>query len=131
MSFGAAAEVFDNNLEAGETLAKGIKTGCAASVKFGLSVTNPEAAKAADYIYIGIDYAIDRALVGKEQAAKNAIIQTAVTTIFNEIKFKDLDGRTIADYTENRIGKVTFPMLRKAFQNNEQVQFALSKIIKE
>ncbi|MCK4347280.1 MAG: hypothetical protein KAW47_01570, partial [Thermoplasmatales archaeon] len=131
MSFGAAAEVFDNNLEAGEILAEGIKDGCEASVKFGLSVTNPEAAKAADYIYIGIDYAVDRALVGKEQAVKNAIIQTAVTTIFNEIKFKYLGDRTITDYTENRIGKVTFPMLQKAFQNNEQVQFALSKIIKE
>ena len=131
MSFGAAAEVFENNLAAGEILAEGIKDGCEASVKFGLGVTNPEAAKAADYIYLGVDYAVDRALLGEEQAAKNAIVNAVVTTIFNEIKFGDLGDRTIADYTENRIGKVTFPMLQKVFKNDKQIQFLSSKIIKE
>jgi len=131
MSFGAAAEVFEGNLEAGEILAKGIKDGCEASVKFGLGVTNPTAAKAADYIYIGVDYAIDRVLVGEEEATKNAIINAAVTTVFNEVKFKDLGDRTIADYTKNRIGKVTFPMLQEALQNNDQLQFLVSKAIKE
>jgi Tol biopolymer transport system component len=131
MSFGAAAEVFENNLEAGEILAEGIKDGCEASVNLGLGVTNPVAAKAADYVYILVDYAVDRELVGEEQAAKNAVVNAVVTTTFNEIKFGDLGDRTIADYTENRIGKVTFPMLQKAFQNNENLQFALSKIIKE
>ena len=99
-------------------------------MKLGVSVINPKAAKALDYIYLGVDYAVDRALVGEEQAIKNAIVKTAVTTIFNKVKFEDLGGRTIADYTENRIGKLTFPMLQKAFRNNEQLQFELSKIIK-
>ena len=130
MSFGAAAEVFEGNLEAGVTLAKGIKDGCEASVKLGLKVINPTAAKAADYIYIGVDYVVDRMLVGEEQAARNAVIRTAVTAIFNEIKFADFGGRTIADYTNNRIGKITFPIMQKAFQNNEQLQWALSKVLK-
>lgn len=131
MSFSAAAEVFENNLEAGEILANGIKNGCEASVEIGISVTNPVAGKAVDYIYIGVDYAVDRVLEGKEQAVKNAIVSTVVRTIFNEIKIKDLGSRTIADYTKNRIGKVTFPMLQKIFQNNEQIQFTISRIIKE
>ncbi|MCL0098397.1 hypothetical protein M1O16_00820, partial [Dehalococcoidia bacterium] len=131
MSFRAASEVFLGNLEAGQILAEGIKKGSKASVKLGVSVINPKAAKALDYIYLGVNYAVDRALVGEEQAIKDAIVKTAVTTIFNKVKFEDLGGRTIADYTKNRIGKLTFPMLQKAFRNNEQLQFELSKIIKE
>ena len=131
MSFCAATEVFDNNLQVGEILAEGIKDGCEASVKFGLGVTNPAVAKVADYIYIGVDYAVDRTLVGEEEATKNAIIKAAVTTVFNQVKFKDLGDRTIADYTNNRIGRITFPMLQEAFHNNEQVLFLLSKAIKE
>jgi hypothetical protein len=131
MSFGAAAEVFENNLEAGEMWAEEIQKRSEVFVQIGLAAVNPVAAKAADYIYIGVDYAVDRVVVGEEEAFKSAIVNVVVTTIFNEIKFGDLGDRTIADYTENRIGKVTFPMLQEAFQNNEPFQFALSKIIKE
>ena len=53
-----------------------------------------------------------------------------VTTISNEIKFKDLGGRTIVDYTNNRVGKITFPILQNVFQSNEWRQFVFSKIIK-
>jgi hypothetical protein len=131
MSFAAAADVFEKNLEAAQILANGIKDGCEASVKFGLAVTNPVAAKAADYLYIGGDYAVDRILYGQEEAYKNAVVSAAVTVLFNVVPFEDLGGRTIADYTNNRIGKVTFPLLQKLFKNNEQAQFLLSKAVKE
>jgi hypothetical protein len=128
MSFRAANDIFIGNLEAGEMLAEGIKEGCEASVKLGLAVVNPTAGKVVDYLYIGTDYAIDR-LIGEEDATKDAIVKIAVTSIFNEVKFKEFDNRTLADYTNNRLGKVTFPLLQKAFQR-EEVQFTLSRIIK-
>ncbi|RZN36947.1 MAG: PKD domain-containing protein [Methanophagales archaeon ANME-1-THS] len=131
MSFAGAADVYIGNLEAGMILAEGIKDGCQASVKFGLSVVNPEAAKAADYVYNGVDFAVECVLLGEEQATKNLIVQTAVSALFNEIKIKELGGRTLSDYSKNKIGKVTFPMLQDTFKNNEEVQYALSKIIKE
>ena len=131
MSFAAAADVFEKNLEAAQILANGIKDGCEASVKFGLAVTNPVAAKAADYLYIGGDYVVDRILYGQEEAYKNAVVSAAVTVLFNEVPFDDLGGRTIADYTNNQIGKVTFPLLQKLFKNKAGVQFLLSKAIKE
>ena len=128
MSFQAANDIFIGNLEAGEMLAEGIKEGCEASVKLGLAIVNPTAGKVVDYLYIGTDYAIDR-LIGEEDATKNALVKIMVTTIFNEVKFKEFGNRTLADYTNNRVGKVTFPLLQDAFRS-EQVQFVLSRIIK-
>lgn len=114
MSFTAAFEVYDGALEAGEILAEGIKKGCEASrriVTLSLKITNPAAAKTADYIFLAVDYAVDYMLVGEEEAIKNAIVKIAVMVTFDEIKFEDLGGRTISEYTRDRIGEVTFPIL--------------------
>jgi hypothetical protein len=129
-SFNAAAEFFDNALQAGEILAEGIRNGCQAAVKFGLAFVNPTAAKAADYIYIASDFVVDYILRGEEDALKDAIVKVAITGLLSEVHIEAFGGRTIADYIENRIGKVTFPILQEAF-NSEQIQFALSRIIKE
>ena len=61
-------QCYTGSLDTGEILAKGIRDGCEASVKIGLAVINPAAAKAADYAYIAVDYAVDRVLVGRDQA---------------------------------------------------------------
>jgi len=135
MSFDAAVEVFNGNLDSAETLAKGIKDGCDASLEFAelaLLITNPAAALAADYIHDAADYAALSVylLFGEEEAKKKAAIEIAVKVIFNEIQFEDLGDRTVADYTKNRIGKVTFSTLQRVFRN-EKIQYLASKIIKE
>jgi hypothetical protein len=131
LNFDAAYYVFMNNLEAADLLVKEITIDlCEASIKYGLLVINPSAAKVADYILLGVDYSVDLAFVGQEQAAKNLIVKATVNKIFNEVKFDTFDGRTLGEYTQNRIGKYLFPMLNKAFAS-EELQWALSKIIKD
>ena len=63
-SFTAAENFYIGNVDAGATLAEGIKSSCEAAVKLGLAlVASPTAAKGADYIYIGVDYVVDYALL--------------------------------------------------------------------
>ena len=132
-SFNAALEVFNGNLDAAQTIAQGIKDGSETSVNFGLNFVNPTAAEAADYIYIGIDYAIDKELVGVDEARKNAAEKIIVKAVFEQVKFDDLGGKTIEEYTnsfvDNRGGKYLFPTLEKSI-NSQEGQFAISKIIK-
>ena len=130
MSFQLALDAYSGSLDAGEKLAKTIKESSEFIVKCGFALINPAFGKAADYAYIAVDYAVDRVLVGRDQAAKNAVVKAVLTIILDEVEFKGLDDRTISDYTKNRVGKVTFPMLQDIFQN-EQAQFILSKMIKE
>ena len=82
MSFGAAAEIFDNNLETAKRWAGRIKNLSESFVTIGLTYNNPVAAKAVGYIYIGVDYAIDRVLIGEEPAAKNAIVKNGSNNNF-------------------------------------------------
>lgn len=130
MSFRAAIEVFNDDLDVAETLAQGIREGCETAVNFGLSVVNPTAAEAVDYVYIAVDYAVDSVVVGQEQATKDAIVKLMVKCIYDEVRFGMLDDRTISDWVKNRVGKYLFPTLNELIRS-EECKFALSKIIKE
>ena len=131
MSFTATFEVYDAALDAGEILAEGIKKGCEASrriVTLALKITNPVAAKTADYVFLAVDYAVDYMLVDEEEATKNAIVKIAVMLTFDEIKFVDLGGRTISEFTRDRIGEVTFPILQNIFKSEVHFEYLASKI---
>ncbi|MEW6608691.1 MAG: PEGA domain-containing protein [bacterium] len=130
MNFTAAIEVFSNNLGAAETLAQGIKDGCQTSVTFGLKFVNPTAAQFADGIYDAIDFGLDYYLGNRKKAVKDFVAKQAIKTIFNEVKFKELGGKTIEEWTQNRTGKYLFPTLSK-LTKNEEWKWALSKVIKE
>jgi hypothetical protein len=130
MGFDAAQEIYDGNLEAGETIAEGIKSGCQESWGFYLSITNPSMAKTVSYLFVGVDYIIDLELVGKEEAMKNLLKEIIVKALFDEIRFDALDGRTISDYTANKIGKLTFPALQETFKSQE-LQSQLIRIIRQ
>ena len=124
MSFTAAFEVYDAALDAGEILAEGIKNGCEASrriVTLALKITNPVAAKAADYVFVAVDYAVDYRLFGEDEAIKNAIVKIAVMVTFDEIKYEGLGARTISEFTRDRIGEVTFPILQNVFKSEVSV----------
>ncbi|MEI9476509.1 MAG: Ig-like domain-containing protein [Deltaproteobacteria bacterium] len=129
-SFQASIEVFENSIDAAEILAQGIKEGCETAVSFGLSIVNPTAAEVADWLYLGVDYGIDRVMVGEEQAARNALTRVIVKGLFEEVVFQELGGKTIADWTQNRTGKYLFPVLDQLL-SSEETKWALSRIIKE
>ncbi len=133
LSFQAANEVFQNNLDAGEIFAQGIKDGCEAVKtfsEFALSVINPTAAETLDYIYLVTDYANDLILADFDQANKNAIAKLLVKGIFEEIPFDELGGKTISEWTENRTGKYLFPKLDSLIKS-DTTKFYLMRALKE
>ncbi len=125
LAFDAALEVFQNHVDIAAQIADGIRQGCQAAVKFGLIFVSPTAAEVADYVYLAVDYGVDQALHGKEVALKNAVIGVLVKGLFDYVEFDAIGGRTLADWSKNRIGKSLFPMLTKVFRNNETMQWAV------
>ncbi|MCX5991303.1 MAG: hypothetical protein NTZ04_03090 [Chloroflexi bacterium] len=130
MNFQAANEVFLGNLDAGETIAQGIEDGCQASVKFGLTFVNPEAAKLADVFYDAVDFGLDSYLSGEDEAVKNFVIEQAIEAVFNKMPFEKLGGKTLSDWMANRTGKLIFPELSRLVASQE-FQWAISRIVKE
>ncbi len=128
MSFNAATDYFSNMAGAAETLAEGVRDGSQAAVKFGLTFISPTAAKAADYFFIGSDFVVDYYFRGEDEALKDALVEAAITTLFNEIPLAP-GGRTLENYIANRVGKVTFPLLQTWIKSG-QWQFFLSRGLK-
>lgn len=103
MSFGAAAQVFDGNMAAGQVLAEGIRDGCEAATRFGIAVVWPAAAVKVDAFYMGINWVLNTELEGWEQATIDLVIDIAFTAIFKMVQFKNLDYNTLENYV-NRVG---------------------------
>jgi len=122
--------VLDGTYSAVETVTKGLKDACQTATTLGLKVINPVAGKVVDYIYVGIDYGLDRAIIGDDEAAKNAVKRLLVKALFEEVKFSELGNRTIASYVGDSIGKDVLPLLDKIFIS-EEAKVAILKIIKE
>ena len=131
LAFDAALEVFENHVDIATQIADAIRQGCQAAVKFGLRFVSPTAAEVADYVYLAVDYGVDRALHDKEVALRNAVIGVLVKGLFDYVEFDAIGGRTLADWSKNRVGKSLFPMLTKVFRDNETMQWAVSKVMKE
>jgi hypothetical protein len=127
MYFGAAAEIFDANIKRAEEMVKSTLK----LIEVGVALLNPMAGKFASYMFMAPNYIADTDLVGVEQAQKNAVRDLVFKVIFSEYKYPELGDRTFENYLNNRIGKITFPYLQKIFENNEAVQFYLSKALKE
>lgn len=102
MSFTAAAEVFDDSLEAGAILAKGIMDGCEAAVSVGVVIVCPPAAAKVDAIYMGIDFVITTKIEGVDQATKDLIAELITKWILKDVKFTSLDDSTVETYV-NRV----------------------------
>ena len=126
LSFEAANDVFLGSLDAAETIAQGVKDGCQAAVKFGLKFVSPEGARVADFIYDAVDFCLDSYMSGEDEAMKNFVIKRAIDALFNV----PLQGLTYTDWLKNRTGAVVFPTLR-TYVSSEELQWALSKVIKE
>jgi len=122
--------VLDGTYSAAETATKGIKDACQTATTLGLKVINPVAGKVVDYVYVGVDYAVEQATIGADEAGKNALKRLIVKALFKEVEFSALGNRTIADYIGSRIGKDVFPLLDKLLRS-EEAKFAILNIIKE
>ncbi|OHB73403.1 MAG: hypothetical protein A2Z25_01330 [Planctomycetes bacterium RBG_16_55_9] len=122
--------VLDGTYSTAETATKGVKDACETAVKIGLKVTNPSAGKVVDYIYIGVDYVVESAAKGADEARKNAAKRAAVQILFDQIKFRSLGNGTVADYVKNEGGKPLSEILDRLIESQEWKN-ALSKIIKE
>jgi len=122
--------VLDGTYSAAETATKGVKDACQTATTLGLKVINPVAGKVVDYVYVGVDYAVERATIGADEAGKNALKRLIVKVLFKEVEFSALGNRTIADYIESKIGKDVFPLLDKLLRS-EEAKFAILNIIKE
>ena len=122
--------VLDGTYSAAETATKGVKDACQTATTLGLKVINPVAGKVVDYIYVGIDYGLERAVVGADEAGKNTLKRLLVKALFEEVKFAELGNRTIASYVGDSIGKDVFPLLDRIF-GSEEAKVAILTIIKE
>jgi len=98
MSFSSAAEVYEASLEAGEILARGIKEGCEATVKVGVSILYPPAATKVDAAYAAFDWVIDTMIEGWNQSTKNLITKIFTGIILKKWVFTSFDHKTFEDY---------------------------------
>ncbi len=113
-----------------ETELEGVRNASQTAVGLGLAVTNPTAAKVVDYIYTGVDYAVERAILGGDEAAKNAAKRLLVKALFGEVKFPSLGNKTLDEYLQNRIGKEAFPVVDGVLKS-EEAKFAILRLVKE
>lgn len=128
-SFMMATETFIGNVDSASILAKGIVEGSRTSVSFGLQFTGPLGAAAGDLIDQSVGFAMTASEEGWDEAEKDLIRNTFVSVLLNKIPFEQFGGKTLSQHVENRVGKEVFPLLQKAF-TNEEAQFAGSKVIK-
>ena len=125
--FYAATEVFDANIVKAELTVKSILK----LIEVGTTLLNPAAGKFASYVFIVPNYIADRDLFGEDEALKNHLRDLAFKAIFSIFEYPQLGGRTLENYLNNRIGKITFPYLQTLFKNNEDLQFHLSHALKK
>jgi murein DD-endopeptidase MepM/ murein hydrolase activator NlpD len=111
MSFEGAAELYDGALETGEILAKGIKDGCQAAVKFGVSIVYPPAAPKVDAIYMSIDFVITSKIEGVDQAVKDAATSIITKVLLKNIEFTNLNHNTLETYVNTVGSKVSLDAL--------------------
>ncbi len=122
--------ILDGTYSANQTALEGVKEACHTASSLGLHVMNPVLGKAVDYLYLSADYAIDRTVLGKAEADRNAIKRLLVKLLFDETKFSKLGNRTISEYMKNRVGKELFPIIDNLLQSKE-AKFAVSRLVKQ
>lgn len=85
-----------------------------------------------DYFYMGVDTVIDKFGYGKswDEITRNRL-KDLIVKKFLETKLTtgDFAGRTIREVLENRIGKLTYPMVQKIIQDENQR--IVMKLVKE
>ena len=116
MSFAAAIEVFDGNMQAGEVLAQGIKDGCETVTKLGIKVLCPEAGIAADAIYMIMNFGFNNFIEGQDKATIDMAVDAVFILAFQSQQFQSLNLDTLETYVNNVGGTVQLSTL---FLNEE------------
>jgi murein DD-endopeptidase MepM/ murein hydrolase activator NlpD len=129
MSFSAAAEVFENNLEVAETLAKGVKEGCEAAVSLGVKIVYSPAAPIVDGICTDMDFIITTKLEGIEQATKDLIIHMLTQELLKNVEFVSLEDNVLIDYVNEVAEKVSLDTLLANKEFMEEFGHALRDTI--
>ena len=97
-SFIGAAEYLNQNFEVAQELFDSVRRGSQTAVKFGLHFVNPKAAVAADYLFVATDYAIERVLLGTDEADRNLVTRLVIKAVIKEMPFDSLGGKTVEAY---------------------------------
>jgi hypothetical protein len=129
MSFTAASEVFDGNLEAGEILAQGIRTGCETAVKFGVKVIFPAAGIAADGIYLVMNFGLNTWIEGVDKATVDMAVDAAFIIIFQQIRFPSIGGNTLETYVNGVSQNMPLTELLKNGEFMQEFGFELENVL--
>ena len=76
------------------------------------------------------DYGVNIALVGKDQASREAIVDLIVYQFFNGKNFTELGDRTVSGWIENRVGKEEFSTIA-GLTTSKECQFIMIRVLKE
>jgi len=125
--FYAAAQIYDHSVEDAMVAVQNTLD----MITFGLNLANPAAGKFASYVFMIPKFIAEVELVGENRATIQAIGELVFKFLFSEIEYPELGGRTLQNYLNNRVGKLTFPVLQGIFRNNEALQFHLSHALKQ
>jgi hypothetical protein len=127
--FSAAAEFAGGYYEKAETIVRGIYEADKFAAKLVAKAAGPQAVAAVNALYYCTDFAIDWSGSSLDEAVKNLMIDAIVDVIFSKVEFDELGDRTLKDFLENRVSKITFPFIQEMIGKNKQA--IVSRIIKE
>jgi len=134
MSFSSATQVFQGNLEAGAILAKGIRDGCEAAVKTGVSVVFPGAGLKIDGIYLALNFVFDCKIEGVTQAQRNLLKNSLKSIFLKFVKnsaFESLNHNTLEKYVIVVGNKIRLTTLIENEVFMEEFGNELTKIVAE
>jgi parallel beta-helix repeat protein len=127
--FYAASEFADGYYTNAETIVRVIYEVDKFAAKMVAIAAGPKAVTVINALYHGLDFYIDSETSGWTEAAKNLFIDVVLDAIVCKVEFDELGGRTIKNSLENRVGKITFPLIQEMLSENKQA--IVSKIVKE
>ncbi|GFP29816.1 putative Ig domain-containing protein [Candidatus Hakubella thermalkaliphila] len=105
-SYRGSIAIFQGDVESAAQLARGVYEGSKASVKYGTVFLGPGASKVADGLFLATDFAIDSSELKLTEASKNALSKALVTAIFDYVKIKPLNDKTLSQILTKSTTKV-------------------------
>lgn len=134
-SFLASVAAFQKNVDQAVKLANAIREGSqtAFAIVLGIQLgphVGPTVTRSLEWMFIGVDYGVTRALEGKEEANKDLVVKVLVNGLFKHVRFSQLDGRTLEEYLKNPVADDVFSKLRVLISSSE-LEEAIPEILKK
>jgi len=100
------------------------------AVSIGVNVISPGSGYYVDMFFTGVDFVVDSNLYGVEPAAKKAITEATLQTVFQKIPIPELGGVTMETYIQNMQGDKIIPVMNNLF-TSEQGKYYLIEAVKD